>query len=262
MVGVEIVAYTCLVLKFCPGAPYWQISMDIKQVFSNMQFLIVILIVAIVAVVEGYGSKSLQSACTIFQGQVVVVVPLVVLPRLSGRHQTQAVALRLQRLDADHSIHLGIISGTRGSNHIHTLNVYRLQLLQFAGIAYLFVIDVYLRLALGQHLELAVLALHHRYHREQVIGSAYIVQDRVLHIHRHTALSHFILRNLAFHLHTFHHIGLGLESDGADVAHADVSSHRLIADIRHFDRQLLRLAGDNEVSVLIAHTTIDKSFIM
>ena len=256
MVCVEIVAQATLVLKFSPGAPYWQICMGIKQVISNMQFLIVILVVAVVPVFECYGSKSLQSASTVFQVQVIVIVPLVVLPRLSGRHQTESVALGLQRLDADHCIHLGVISGTRGRNHIYALNFDRLQLFQFAGVAHLFVIDVYLRLALRQYLELPVFALHHRYHREQVVGCAYIMEDRVLHIYRHTSLSQLVLRYLAFHLYAFHHIGLWLEGNTADVTHTNVSYYRLIAYVRYLQGYLLGLAGDYEIAILIAHTAI------
>ena len=175
-----------------------------------MQFLLHVLVVAIVTILECDGSKSLQSSRTVFHRQVVVGAPLVVLPRLTRCHQAPSVALWLQRLDAYHCIHLGIISGTRRRNHIHALDIHRLQLFQLVGVAHLFIIDVYLRLTLCQYLKLSVLALHHGYHREQVVGTANIVQDRVLYLHRHATRCTFVLRNLALHFHPLHHIRLGL----------------------------------------------------
>ena len=88
------------------------------------------------------------------------------------------------------------------------------------------------------------------------------MQDGVLHIHRHTARSHLVLRYLTLHLHAFHHIGLWLQGNDADIAYADVALYRLIADIRHLQSDALSLAGNHEVAVLIAHATIDKPFVV
>ena len=262
MVNVEVITQTCLIPYLRPTTSSWHIHMNIKQILTDVHFLVNVLIVAVVSIIECHCGKSLQSASAVFQGQVVVVVPLVVLPRLSGCHQTESVALGLQRLDANDGIHLGIVLGTRSRNHVDALDIYRLQLFQFALIAYLFIIDIDLRLALGQHLKLAILTLNHGYHRQQVVSRTHIMQNGVLHIHRHPPLSRLILRYLALDLHTFHHIGLWQEGDSADMTHADVPGHRFIADIRHFQRQLLGLAGNHEIAVLIAHTTVDKYLAM
>ena len=130
-----------------------------------MQLLLNVLISTVVTVVECYVSRNLQSACAIFQGQVVVAAPLVVFPRIAGHHQTQSVALCLHCLDTDDGIHFGIVLGTRSRDDIYALDIHRLQLLQFALIAYFFIIDIYLRFAFGQHFKLTVFALHHRHHR-------------------------------------------------------------------------------------------------
>ena len=123
---------------------------------------------------------------------------------------------------------------TRSSNHVDTLDIYRFQLLQLIRVAHLLVVDVNFRLALGQHLELTVLALYHRYHRQQVVGSTDIMKQRMLHVDRHTAQCRLVLRNFAFDLNALYHIGLGVKGDSADVAYADVSGNGLIAYIRHF----------------------------
>ena len=207
--------------------------MDIKQILADVQFLVDVLVVAVMAVVESHVGKGLQSACAIFQSQIAIVVPLVVLPRITGRHQTESVALWLQRLDADDGIHFGIVFRSRSRDHIDALDVDRLQLFQFALIAYLLIIDINLWFAFGQYLELSVTALNHGNHRQQVVGIANVVEQRVLHIDGHTTRSRLILRNLTLDLNAFHHIGLRLEGDGTDVAHTDVSGNGLIADIRH-----------------------------
>ena len=88
------------------------------------------------------------------------------------------------------------------------------------------------------------------------------MQDGVLHIHRHTARSHLVLRYLTLHLHAFHHIGLWLQGNDADIAYADVALYRFIADIRHLQSDALSLAGNHEIAVLIAHTAIDKTLVV
>ena len=142
-----------------------------------MQFLFDSLIIAVVAVVERHVGKRLQTASAILQRQVIVVVPLVVFPRLTGSHQTESVALRFQCLDAYNSIHLGIVFRTRGGNHVYALDVCRLQFLQVAHVAYLLIVNIDLGLALGQHFELTVLTLHHGDHRQQVVGIADVVKQ-------------------------------------------------------------------------------------
>ena len=210
MVFVEIVAQAGSVKYLRPAASYGRLCMDIKEVATDVQLLLKVLVIAIVAPVERYVGKRLQAACTIFQRQVVVVIPSVVSPGLACDHHTQSVALRLQRLDEDDGIHFGIVFGTWGGDDVDTLDVGRLQLFQIAHIAYLFIIDIDLRLALGQHFKLTVFALNERNHRQQVVGITDIVEQRVLHIDRHTARRHLILRNLTPHLNAFHHIGLRL----------------------------------------------------
>ena len=222
-----------------------------------MQFLIDILIIAIVTVIECDIGKSLQAASAIFQRQVVVGVPLVVFPSLTGGHQTESIAQRLQGLDKDHGIHFGIVFRTRGSNHIHALDVCRFQLFQVTHITHLLIIDVDLGLTLGQHLKLTILALHHRYYRQQIGGIADVVEQRVLYIDGYATRCLFVLRSLAFNLNTFHHIGLRLEGEGTDVAHADVSGNGLIADIRHSQCDALGLTGYYEIAILIAHASVN-----
>ena len=210
------------------------------------------------AVVESDSGKCLQSACAIFQCQVVVVAPLVILPRSAGGHQAESVALGLQRLDANHGIHLCIVFGTGRGDDFYILDINRFQPFQFACIAYLFIINIDFRLTLGQHLELPVASLHHRQHREQVFGRADITQNGVLHIHRYAPLCHFILRNLAFHLYSFHHIGLRLQGYRADIAHTNRTTDGFIAYIRHIDRDAWLLARNDKVAVLVAYPTVDE----
>ena len=130
---------------------------------------------------------------------------------------------------------------------------------QFVGVAYLFIINIDLRLALGQDVEFAiVILLNHWYHRKQIVGCTDIVQDRVLHIDRQSALSRFVLWNLALHFYAFHHIGLGQESNRANVAHADVPLYGLITNKRNLHHHLLSgLAGNHEVAIPVAHSPID-----
>ena len=110
-------------------------------------------------VVKRYISRDLQSACTVFQSQVVVVAPFVILPRLTGSHQAEPIALRLQCPDTDDGIHLSVILGSRSNNNIYTLDVNRLELFQFDGIMYFFIIDIDFGLSFGQHIELAIATL-------------------------------------------------------------------------------------------------------
>ena len=84
----------------------------------------------------------------------------------------------------------------------------------------------------------------------------------MLHVHRHTAIDHLVLGNFALDLHTFYHIGLGLQGDGADVSHADIPGNGLIADIRHIQGDALGLAGNHEVAILVAHATVDKPTVV
>ena len=97
--------------------------MNIKRVPADVQLLVDVLVTAVVAPVEGHIGKCLETCYVILQGQIVVVVPLVVSPRLAGGHQAQPFSLRLQGFDADDSIHLGIVACTRSSNDVHTLHV-------------------------------------------------------------------------------------------------------------------------------------------
>ena len=87
------------------------------------------------------------------------------------------------------------------------------------------------------------------------------MQDGVLYIYRQAALCHLVLWNLTFHLYAFHHIGLWLESDSANMSHTDVASDSLITDIRYLQRNLLGLAGNHKVAILIADTAIHKTIL-
>ena len=95
MICVEVVTKTTLVIERSPCASYWKYRFCIKQIFADMDFLVNVLVCAVVSVVEGYVGKSLQSVCAIFQGEVVIVVPLVVSSGLVLSHYAQYFALWL-----------------------------------------------------------------------------------------------------------------------------------------------------------------------
>ena len=262
MVGAEIITQASLILEHRPPATQGQVGTDVEHILADVQLLLQVLVIAVVLPVEGYVGKGLQSARAILQRQVVVVVPMVVAPCLTGSHQAQSVALGLQRPNADDGVHLGIVSGTRRCNHIYALDVCRLQLFQVGHVAYLLIVDIDFGLALGQHLKLTIFGLNQRNHRQQVVGIADVVKQRVLHIYRHAAIDHLVLRNFTLHLDTFYHIGLGLQGNGADVAHADIPGNGLIADIRHIQGDALGFTGNHEVAIPVAHDTVDKPAVV
>ena len=70
MVGIEVIAHTCLVLELRPTTPNRQLNLSIELVFFDMQFLLKVLFCAVVTIVECYGGKRLQSACAVFQSEV------------------------------------------------------------------------------------------------------------------------------------------------------------------------------------------------
>ena len=214
-------------------------------------------------VVEPYVCKHLQTACTILQGQVVIVVPFVVPPRLAGGHKTESLALSLQRLDAYDGIHLSVILGTGCGDYLYVLDVCRFQLFQFAGIAHFLIVNIDFWLPFCQHAEFPITTLlHHWHHRQQIAGSADIVQDGVLDIHRHTTLCHLVLRYLALHHHAAYGVGLGHESNGAYVPDMNLTGNGLISDIRHLRNNILQATWYHEVAVLIAHTAVDESSVV
>ena len=53
MVGVEVIAKTCLVKKFGPCALYWDCCRCIDLILADVEFLFNILLSAVVAVVKG-----------------------------------------------------------------------------------------------------------------------------------------------------------------------------------------------------------------
>ena len=256
--GAEVVAHPSLVVKLRPAAPYRQLSPAEELVFPDVQLLVYVLVEAGVTVVEGDIGKHLEPSSAVSQGEVVVVVPFVVLRGLTHGLQAQPVALWLQRLDADHGVHLGIVSRSGCGDDVHALHVSRLQLPELAGVAYLLVVDVDLRLALGHHGVLPIGALHQRQHREQVGGRAYVVEDGVLHVDSHAAMRHLVLRNLAFHRDAVQGIGLRLQRDGADVACTHLARRGLVADVRHLQHDASFVARYHKIAVLIAHTAIDE----
>ena len=164
MICVEVVAKATLVIERSPCASYWKYRFCIKQIFADMDFLVNVLVCAVVSVVEGYVGKSFQSVCAILQGEVVIVVPLVVNSRLVVSHYAQSVALWLQGLDTDNSIDLCIIPGTWGCNNLNILYVGGFQLFQFICIVHLLVVDVDFWLTLCENLKLAVASLYHWNH--------------------------------------------------------------------------------------------------
>ena len=257
MVGVEVVVHSGVVLQLCPAAPDGQVNACEELVFPDLQLLLHVLFHAVVAIVEGHGGEGLQAAGAVFEGQVVVGVPLVVLPRLAGGHQAEAVALRLQRLDANDGVHLGIVFRPRRGDDVHVLDVHRLELPELVGVAHLLVVDVDFGLALGHYGELAVLALHQGEHGKQVVGGAHVAEDAVLHINGHAAGGHLVLRYFALHGNSLHGIGLGVQGDGADVPCADQPRHGLIAYEADFHDDALLLAWYDEVAVLVAHAAVD-----
>ena len=131
-----------------------------------MQLLNEVLVIAVVAIVECRIARNLQPARAVLQGQVVVVVPLVVARCLAVGLHAKAVALWSDSADADHGVYLGIVLRSGGGDDVDVLDVIRLELLQFLGVAHLLVVDVDLRLTLRQDGEFAIATLHHRQHRE------------------------------------------------------------------------------------------------
>ena len=64
MVGVEVITHPCHVLKTRPGASYRQVHTDIEHVLADMQFLVEVLVDAVITVVECHIGESLQAAAT------------------------------------------------------------------------------------------------------------------------------------------------------------------------------------------------------
>ena len=200
-----------------PAASAGQICFSQELVFLDVQLLCEVLVVAVMTIVECCIAKHLKPACAVFQSQVVVVVPLVVARCLAVSLDTEAVALRSECPDADHGIHLGIVLCTRCGDDIDVLDVIRLELLQFLGVAHLLVVDVNLWLALRQDGEFAIASLYHRQHRQQIVGRPHVMQERVLHLYRHSARSHPVLRHRTFHGHIADGVRLGLQCNGSQV---------------------------------------------
>ncbi len=171
---------------------------------------------------------------------------------------TQAVALLADGLDTDDGADLGIVSRTRRGDDINALDVRRFELLQFLCVAYLLIIDIDLRLALGKDGELTVAPLHAGQHREQVVGCANVLQDGVLYLNGHAASSGLVLRNLALHGNVLQYDGIALKADVAHLADRAGLVMGLIADKRHSDKHPPRAAGNDEVAVLVCHAAIDE----
>ena len=80
----------------------------------------------------------------------------------------------------------------------------------------------------------------------------------VLHIDSHSASHHLILRNLALDLHALDGVGLGMEGDGAHLAHGSIAGYGLVAYAANLGNDVLHLARNDEITVFVAHATSDE----
>ena len=126
MICIEVIAHSCLIPKLCPAAPDGQSGITRELVFLDMQFLNEVLVVTVMAIVECSIAKHFKPARTILQGQVVVVVPLVVARCLAVGLHAETVTLWPNGPDADHGIHLGVVLCTGCGDDIDVLDIHRL----------------------------------------------------------------------------------------------------------------------------------------
>ena len=209
-------------------------------------------------IVESTCAEDFQPARTVFYGEIFVVSPPIIVFCLGVCLYAQSVVMSFDSLNTDNRPDFSIVFRTRRGDDVNTLDVSRFELLQFLCVAYLLIVDIDLRLALGKDGKLTVAPLHARQHREQVVGCANVLQDRVLYLNGHATSSGLILRNLALHGNVLQYDGIALKADVAHLADRAGLVVGLIADKRHSDKHPSRTAGDDEVAVLVCHAAIDK----
>ena len=209
-------------------------------------------------IVESTCAEDFQPARTVFNSEILVVSPPVVVFCLGVCLYAQSVVMSFDSLDTDNRPDFSIVFRTRRGNDVHAFDFRRFELLQFLRVAYFFIIDINLRLALGKDGEPAVAPLHTRQHREQVVGCANVFQDRVLYLNSHAASCHLELRNLALHHDILQHDGVTTEAYVAHFADGARLIVRLVADERHADKHVAWAARDYEVAIGICHATIDE----
>ena len=209
-------------------------------------------------IVERACAEDFQPARTVFNSEILVVSPPVVVFCLGVCLYAQSVVLSFDSLDTDNRPDFSIVFRTRRGNDVHAFDVRRFELLQFLCVAYLLIIDIDLRLALGKDGELTVAPLHAGQHREQVVGCANVLQDRVLYLNGHAARGGLILRYLALHHDVLQHDSVTTETDVSHLANGAGLVVRLVAHKRYADKHVAWTAGDHEVAVGIRHATIDE----
>ena len=80
----------------------------------------------------------------------------------------------------------------------------------------------------------------------------------VLHIYSHSASHHLILRNLALDLHALDGVGLRMEGNSAHLAHGSIAYYGLVADGANLGYDVLHLARNDEITILVAHAASDE----
>ena len=84
------------------------------------------------------------------------------------------------------------------------------------------------------------------------------MQERVLHLYRHSARCHPVLRHRTFHGYIADGVRLGLQRDGSQVFLFGALPDGLVADVGDAGEHILPVDGDDEESALVRNAAIEQ----
>ena len=112
----------------------------------------------------------------ILDGSVIVSGPFPGILTLAEGCHADAAACVLNGTYTNDRTHFRVVSCPRCRDDVYTFYLIRFQVLEFAGIMHLPVVDVYFRCAFGKDREIAVITFNAWQHRDDIVCRSHILQ--------------------------------------------------------------------------------------
>ena len=159
--------------------------------------------------------------------------------------------------DTYHRLNRRIVFGTWCGDYLYTLNIIRLELMQFVDIPYLTVIDINKRSTFGKHTHRAIRTdINARYFAQNICCGTYPANVGVLNFHHHTLTVHLYILTHGVNLYAFQIYRALMQHYRPYHTSAVCLKCGLISHATHPYYGFLGFAWNNELPVFVGYATV------